>query len=339
VFLAYRVLPNAQAAGFQLKSLSPPQYFYTECRALWIYLRLFCFPANQNADYDFPVSQTVFAHYAAIGCLGLIGLVGLAILFRRKYKLTSYGFILFLLLMAPTSSFIPILDPLVEHRLYLPSIGLLLMVTGLLGSALQYRRDALMPVAAMVLIVSTFALLAWRRNHVWSSPLTLWTDTVGKSPEKYRPRFQLAYAAFQAGNCSEASEQYAQAAHLGPRDYRLLVDWALAEDCAGRPEVAIAELKEAAALQPTAQVYSQIGLILGKQAKYTEALQFLHQAELADSNFDPTYVYRGMLYARSGDLSRAAGDFEKALALNPRNATAAAALRLIEGTKRPAKPH
>ena len=46
-------------------------------------------------------------------------------IYRRRFPLASYGWFAFLILLAPTSSFVPIRDPMAERRLYLPFIGLL----------------------------------------------------------------------------------------------------------------------------------------------------------------------------------------------------------------------
>jgi tetratricopeptide (TPR) repeat protein len=338
VVLTRRVLLGALTAGFHLPGLGPLEYFYTECRAIWVYLRLFFIPVNQNADYEFAVSHTILEHDAVIGFLATMVLVALAIRYRKSYRIEAYGLVLFLLLIAPTSSVLPILDPLAERRLYLPSIGLFLVMAGLASrvwGTKEYGR--LLTLSIFVLIFPLFGFLTFRRSEVWSSPIALWKDTVAKSPRKYRPRFQLAYAEYQAGNCQEASSQYANAAQMGPRDHRLLVDWALAEDCAGQPEVAIAQLREAAELQPTAQAFAQSGLIRAKQGRYPEALELFHRAELTDPGFEMTYMYRGILYARSGNLTKAAADFKKALELNPRDQNAAGALRMIEGVQQATK--
>jgi protein O-mannosyl-transferase len=338
VFVARSVLPSSQSAGFGLSDLNWYQYAFSECRAIWVYLRLFFMPVNQNADYDFPISRTILQHGAAFGLLGIIILAMIAIRFRKRYRVASYGLALFLVLILPTSSVIPILDPVAERRVYLPSIGLVLLVAGLVR-LLPHRK--LVMAGIVFLILPAIGVMSFRRNEVWSSPIALWEDTVAESPGKYRPRFQLAYALYQSGKCPEATKEYNEAAEIGPRDYRLLFDSALAEDCAGKTDVAISKLNEAAALQPTAQVYAQIGFIYAREAKSSEALHFFQQAEVIDSNFEMTYVYRGILYARSGDLSNANRDFRKALALNPRDKTAAAAIRYLNGAAggTPAGPH
>ena len=51
-----------------------------------------------------------------------------ASIFHRRYPLACFGFLVFVILLAPTSSIIPIKDPIAERRVYLPMIGLLLIL-------------------------------------------------------------------------------------------------------------------------------------------------------------------------------------------------------------------
>jgi tetratricopeptide (TPR) repeat protein len=326
LFIAMQVLPGAETAGFHIKGLTIGQYSFTEFRAVWIYARLFFLPFAQCADYDFPLSRVLYDPAAVVGLAGLVAIMVVAVLVRNRYRLASYGLFVFLLLLAPTSSIFPLVDPLVERRLYLPSLGLLLILTDFLS---RWRHNRAVLAGAMSAILVFAALLSYRRNKVWNSPLALWKDTVKNSPHKFRPRFQLAYAYAQAGQCVHAVEEYEEAARLERPDYRLLVDWALACDCAGQAHAAIARLKEAASLNQTAHVYSQIGLIYAKHGERTDALAALNQAERIDPEFEATYVYRGILYAQSLAFIHAEAEFRRALALNPNDVTAKKALEQI----------
>ena len=50
---------RSSTAGFGIKDFTWYQYFFTQCRAFWVYIRLFLFPAGLNIDYDFPISRTI----------------------------------------------------------------------------------------------------------------------------------------------------------------------------------------------------------------------------------------------------------------------------------------
>src|SRR5215472_1551657 len=49
-----RTLRGAETAGFGVKDFTWYQYFFTQCRAFWVYVRLFVFPIGLHIDYDFP---------------------------------------------------------------------------------------------------------------------------------------------------------------------------------------------------------------------------------------------------------------------------------------------
>lgn len=315
----WSVLRTADTAGFAVREFTWYQYFFTQCRAIWLYLRLFLLPYDLNLDRDFPISRTWMEHGAAAGFVGLILLVGAAWRWRRRYPLAAYGLLAAFLTLAPTSSVVPILDPVAERRMYPALFGLAIALTELV------RRWKTTPVrlgTAAAALLTVAAALTWQRNHVWSDAIALWQDTAAKSPAKQRPRFQLAYAYYEAGRCRDAVREYARAAQLGPQDYRLLVDWAMALDCAEQPEVALEKLQQAAAKDRTAHVYALMGMVYGKQGRRQEALDALAEAERLDPTFDMTYVYRGNVYQSAGETQAAAREYQRALALNPRNEAA-----------------
>ena len=319
-------ITGAGTAGFGMKDLTWYQYFFTQCRAFWDYAGMFLLPFGQNVDYDFPTSHTIFDHGAIFGLAGIFALIGGAWYYRRRFPLISYGVFTFLLLLAPTSSFIPIRDTLVERRLYLPFIGLLFTTVGLLR-LWKTSRATLAVVLALVLVIEGW--FTYQRNLLWADGIEIWRDSVSKSPNKVRPRFQLAFAYYQAGSCNEAVDQFSKTAQLDKPDYSLLIDWALAYDCAGNPGVAVTKLNEAAKLEPSAHVYSQIGMEYAKQGKYADALDALNRAATLDPNFQMTYQYRGDIYKLRGDPVRAAEEYRHVLAIDPENELARKSLQSI----------
>lgn len=131
--------------GFGVKTISPREYLFTQFNVLFYYMTLLVVPANQNLDYDFPVSRGLFEvprlnegavlnipiPPPAVSLVLHLFIIGLAVyLFVRSRKGTgparlvlSFFILWFYIILSPTSSFIPIIDVIFEHRLYLPSLG------------------------------------------------------------------------------------------------------------------------------------------------------------------------------------------------------------------------
>jgi protein O-mannosyl-transferase len=310
VVFVWGVLSQSRSAGFGMKDLTWYQYFFTECRVIWDYLRMFLLPFGQNLDYDFPLSHSVLDHGTIFGLIGLIACSVLAWIYRRRFPLASYGWFAFLVLLAPTSSFVPIRDPIAERRMYLPFIGLLFIAVDFLR---RWKTGRATMITLLGLVVLAEAALSYQRNQLWSSAVEIWKDTATKSPYKVRPRFQLAFAYYQLQHCDEAVAEYAKAAQLELPKFDLLLDWALAYDCAGKPEDALAKLKQAASITRNAHVYSQIGMEYGKQGKYSEAMEALATAEHLGPNFAMTYVYRGNIYEVQHKVAEAGQEYRHAL--------------------------
>ena len=63
-------------------------------------------------------------------------------------------------------------------------------------------------------------------------------------------------------------------------------------------------------------------MVYGKRGRADEALEALATAEKLDPNFEMTYVYRGNVYATTGQMPLAIAEYQRAVTLNPKNATA-----------------
>src|SRR5579862_9349812 len=201
------------SAGFQMRDLTWYQYFFTECRVVWSYLLLFVFPIGQNLDPDIPISRSLVEHGAIWGLAGLIAATVLAWIYRRRFPLASYGWLVFLILIAPTSSFAPIRDPMAERRMYLPFIGLLFVTIEFVR---RWKASRNVLIGALVLVLVVEGTVTYERNLLWGNAIDIWKDTVAKSPRKLRPRFQLAMAEFQGAACPDAVDEFQRAASLEP---------------------------------------------------------------------------------------------------------------------------
>lgn len=328
------VLGRSNSAGFGMKDLTPLDYLFTQFRSIVTYLRLFFLPAGQNIDYDFPISHSLADHLSWLCLLILLALTAAAWIYRRQYPYASFGFLLTLIFLAPTSSFVPIRDVMVERRMYLPVFALALCVIDFLR---RRRMEWTTLLATTGAVCAVLGFVSWQRNHVWSSPILLWQDAVANSPQKYRPRFQLAYAHYQAAQCADAAKEYAEAAKLTPHpEYDLYLDWALASDCANKPGDALTHLEDAIRLESTAHAWSLMGMVRAKQGDYDRALEALANAEKVNNRFFMLYVYRGNIHMARREWDLAVVEFEKAVSVEPGDGTAQQGLQRAKAAQKAA---
>ena len=326
VIATLRILRSADSAGFGIPGLSWSEYLLTQFRTIFGYIGLFLAPIGQNADHDQAISHALLEHGSLIALVSLLGLTFAAWYFRKRLPLASYGFFVFLILLSPTSSFVPIRDTFVERRMYLPTVGLCLVAAQFLIMP-RMARNARIALLAVVSLACAYATYA--RNEVWSSQLAFWKDAAAKSPQKSRPVFQLAYTEYMAGKCEEALQGFAQVEKLEKPDYRLYADWALAADCAGHLELALDKLLLAGAIDNNVHLHATKAMILAKQGKNEQALNELDQADKINPTFVMSHFYRGNIYFGQKEYGKAVQAYNKCLELDPNHEAAQQALAMV----------
>lgn len=322
-FVAWR-LSLADTAGLGLAGLGPMDYFFTQCRVVWHYLKLVVLPLGLNIDTDFAISRSLFDQGSIIGLVAILALIAGAWRIRPKHPLVGLSLLLFLLWLAPTSSFMPIRDVVAERRVYLPLAGLLLAAAGYLARSAVSKEVLLAGGGVAMLVLS---VLTYGRAEAWGDDIKLWEETVRESPRKWRPRFQLADAYFQSRRFAEANREFAKAAEIDGSDVRLLVNWGLSLDAAGDTNGALVKFEQAVKRESTAHTQSLVGMANGKLGRYDEALKALDAGGKLDPNFAPIYVNRGNVYASHGNWVEAVPQYKTALRLDPNNEGARHGLR------------
>ena len=146
-----------KTAGFQIKEFTWYEYLFTQFRVIWLYLRLYVAPFGQNADYEFPISHSILDGGSLLGLFGLVAFGDCGMALPADYPTGVVWVFRIFLLLAPTSSFVPIRDVAVERRLYLPFLFCLLITVDLLR---RWKASRMAMAAAMA------AVCAWRIAYV-----------------------------------------------------------------------------------------------------------------------------------------------------------------------------
>lgn len=342
------------------------EYLINQFRVVTTYIRLLFLPVNQNLDYDYPFYQSLFEPAVFCSFLFLATLLGLAIyLYRRSGseqrgtspftvhhspftglpRLIAFGIFWFFITLLVESSIIPIADHIFEHRLYLPAAGPFLAVAALafLGGN---RLSSRLVVCAMAVAVLVLAAATWKRNQVWGSEISLWSDVVEKSPGKVRGHFNLGAAFNKADRLDEAIEQL-EAALAATKEFDYdppylakLNDYTgVVYNKKGLVDQAYERLRTAVSLDGgNANARSNLALVLGKKGLLDQSIEQSLIAERLKPDLAEPYKNLGTAYLVKGRLPEAASQLENAIALDPKLAEAynnlgIVYLRLGEGGK------
>jgi len=268
VLLAWLVAngPRLRVAGEAALDLGPFEYARIQAGAILHYLALCLFPRDLVFDYgivgDGVAIPSSAADYAWQGALVLLlvawSLWGLA----RNRAAACLALIAFLHL-APSSSFVPIrLEPIAEHRMYLPLALLAVLLPLALTRAFARAKLAQAPrLAALACLVLALALgvRTHARNADYRSALALWEDTVRKRPGNARALTNLGLEVEKSGDGARALALHREALRARPEYSEAHHNLARVLLLAGQLSEAEASYRRALELSPEA-VESRVGL-------------------------------------------------------------------------------
>ena len=269
-------------------------YLLTEFVVLVRYLGLVAFPAGQSLDHDVTI-RTTLADPAVLGAVSLLVAMGTGgfLLLRASSsrrerpldpasRLAALGIAWFFLAISLESSVIPIVDPMFEHRVYLPFAGLSIALATLLALVcrrLMPARPAAATLAVATAVAGALGTVTWVRNHAWTSEVAIWSDTVQKSPAKSRPRLNLGVALDKVGRKAEALTMLEQAVAIGPGDPFAHESLGAVLAHVGRVAEGESHLRRAIELAPNhARAWYNLGLVRFEAYRHVEAVPCFEQA-------------------------------------------------------------
>jgi tetratricopeptide (TPR) repeat protein len=286
-----------RSVGFD-QGVGVATYALTQCGAVWKYLSLSFWPHPLVFDYG-----AVFlsgAEAVPYATLLLVLIVGVVWAFRFMPKPGFAGAVFFILL-APTSSFVPVaMQPVAENRAYLP-LALVVSAT-VVGLWSVFGRKVLLG------LVVVGVVLAWqtvRRNEVYRRPIDLWQETVLQRPQNPRAHNNLGKIYSVNGQHDRAIFQFREALLLDP----------------GYVEATV-----------------NLGSSLLETGKVGEALALQDVVVREKPRYAPAHFVRANALARSGREPEAIRELEEALRLQPRYREAMQNLiALLDRTGNPAR--
>ncbi len=188
--------------GFGMTNVHPFDYAITQPGVVWHYIRLAFVPIGQVIDDRLAFVHHISPLIAVQG--GVLVLAGIAGLFA-SLKGRAWGFVVlaFFLILAPTSSIIPIRDAAYEHRMYLPLAALIVGVVCAAWNYLPVLR-AKNGIAIVSVLAVVLAGVTATRNLDYQSRLSIWQDTLEKRPHNDRAMLNIAMQLVDPAEGTEA---------------------------------------------------------------------------------------------------------------------------------------
>jgi hypothetical protein len=211
------------AADYQGRSFTLAERLMTESRILWFYLQLLVFPdAHSFGIYhdDIALSRDLFTPVTTLtSTIGWLVVVVLAFVGLFKQRLFAFGVLWYLIGHSIESSFIG-LELIFEHRNYLPSAGVVLILTvylfrGLI--AISNKPGLQLAIPGLMILVLTG--VTFSRANVWEYQYTLVHIGVKNHPGSARYHREFATVLSQTrGEEAQVFEHLQIAARLTSGD-------------------------------------------------------------------------------------------------------------------------
>jgi len=179
---------------------SPLDYFLTQPRVIFHYLRLAIWPTGFCFDLNWSILKNWSDIVPSLVCMVALGLTVAYGLVRRRTW--AWPGVVFLLALAPSSSFLPLAAIAEEYRMYLALSAVVAMVVLGIHTAIQnwapegtprtqlVRTFAGLSVAVLTLLV----VLTQNRNKLYATPGGVWMETLEQGNGGTRSYWNIALA-------------------------------------------------------------------------------------------------------------------------------------------------
>ena len=313
---------DAIFAAYSKRDFTVGQRLLTELRVVIFYISLIFWPhpSRLNLDHAFNLSHSLIDPVTTLLALGaIIGAIVAAVYLYKKAPLISFGILWFFGHLVIESSIIP-LEIIFEHRTYLPSMLIILMMVSL---ALQTIRLKWLCLVLLLMVIAALSLGTYERNKIWASPVALWQDSIFKSKGKARPYNNLGVALATADRKDEAVEMYRIALQIKP-DYAIAhynLGYLLARN--GQFEEGMIHFRESLRINPgNVEVYNDLGVALIMQGRLNDAVDQLQKALQLNPEYAPAHNNLGIALGRQDHLAEAIQHYQEALRHDPEYAEA-----------------
>jgi protein O-mannosyl-transferase len=306
--------------GYTYRDFSMSERVLTQSRVVLYHLSqlLLPLPSRLALHHEFDTSHSLTSPPTTLLSFLLIGIaLGIAVFWRKRRLVVSFFILWYFLTLSVESSFFP-LEMIFEHRVYLPSIGIFVVILYPLleyfDSLFESKRFVLIyPVLTVLILFSVY--FAYARNNVWKDDVTLWQDNVEKYPQSYRAQNNLGTAYVANGETELAEKAFRESIRLNPNFSGARINLALLYLREGRSREAIASVEgmEEDDLNLPPDVYFNLGVIYAKRGDLEKAIKNYREAIDRRQDFAEAYFNLALAYLKTKAYAEAKASFSEFL--------------------------
>ncbi|MBK8832247.1 MAG: hypothetical protein IPN60_15600 [Saprospiraceae bacterium] len=293
----------------------------TSVRTSAEYVGLHLWPFPLSADYwidevpivDFGNVKVLF------GVFVILGMLSLAYYLRRKLPVASWGILFFFLMLLPVSNFVFAAGFLKAERiLYIPSIGLILLMSVLLTKVLDLKSGRIPGFILLGLFLLLFTWRSWTRSGDWKNNYTLAVATLQTSPNSPRFNNMMGLELRAQNKNDEALAFFEKAVQANPNHVPALVNLGMQYSYFNRQQEAGDLLEKALTLEPgTLATYANLMSVYRTTGAHDKNIAIAEKAMQRFPQSAAIMWNAANAYQLAGNMARANEIRAKALAIDP----------------------
>lgn len=287
VYMLRTAMSDADATfGFGMDRMTAWEYLRTQPAVLLHYVRTAFWPDRLVLDHGWPVTNSPWQIYG-LGAI-ILALFGLSAWAMWRHPRVGFLGLAAFLILAPTSSIVPVADLAFDHRMYLPLASLVLLsvlaVEWVAAKLIQSPSKRLIVLAGLTVAVCVpLALRTIQRNREYADPTIIWKQCIANNPNH-------------------------------PRPYRILASLYLAKE----PEQALALYEQALArCKQKFWIYVDLGNLYSRQENYGDAVASFERAIEIFPKHTAPYINASRNCIKLGDFQRAVTFTRQAMEVDP----------------------
>jgi tetratricopeptide (TPR) repeat protein len=301
------------------------------------YVRTTLWPRGLAPFYERPSRLDPLAAPFLLSGLAVVTITGAALLLRRRRPALLTAWVIYLLLLAPSSGVVAYGSQLVAARYsyvaclpWAVLVGAAVPMLAMLGAeGRRHRALAAATGAAAGLALAWLGAASWALAGAWTDSDRFWTSTLAVAPRTAIAHIELGLLAERRGDLAAGDAHFRQALELWPGQLR---DVTLARvlEQEGHHAAAAAHYRRALGRNPESRTLRlALGRALLRADRPADAAAVLRETTARFPDWGPGHALLGIALAAESDLAGAAEAFAAVVRLEPDSAVAHHNLGLV----------
>lgn len=273
------------APGSPFNLIPLPYRMATFFRTVLSYFRLLILPVDLHMERTIGITKSFLEPDALFAVLAMYGIfLAARKTYRSGKRCVSFGIVWFFVNIFPVSNIIPINSLIAEHWIYVPSLGIF-MLLGIWLSGIWHnihdnritRKKTFTILVLIPLVACSFMTIS--RNFDWKNEISFFKSTLKYHPKNARLYLNLGNTFYEKKEIKNAIEQYLKAIEINDK---------------------------------YAPAYGNIGSAYLHEGDIEEAEKYLAKAIKYKDNYPIAHYNLGIVYAKREQYEKAREELEKA---------------------------